>query len=152
MLAIATDTVDADQLKKPKKLDIKMIRSFMTFFGFLSTVFDMTLILMLIFAFHATPQLFRTAWFFESALSEIIITFSIRTKQPFFKSRPGTFLTLISAVIIGILVLLVYTPLGNLFEFTDLNAPIIFLIFGIVGVYFVSSELVKKYFFRKFEF
>lgn len=152
MLAIATDSVDPELLKKPKKLDMKMIRTFMKFFGLLSTIFDMTLILTLLFVIKAEPTLFRTAWFFESALSEILVTFAIRTQKPFYKSKPGTMLMVISAIVVVLLILFVYTPLGSLFELTQLQPNILLLTFGIVAAYFASAELVKKYFFKKFEF
>lgn len=152
MLAIATDSVDPELLKKPKKLDMKMIRTFMKFFGLLSTIFDMTLILTLLFVIKAEPTLFRTAWFFESALSEILVTFAIRTHKPFYKSRPGTMLMVISAIVVVLLVIFVYTPLGSLFELTQLQPNILLLTFGIVAAYFISAEFVKKHFFKKFEF
>lgn len=152
MLAIATDNIDEEQLKKPKKLDMKMIRTFMSFFGLMSTIFDMTLILTLLFVFKAEPNLFRTAWFFESALSEIIVTFAIRTKKPFFKSKPGGTLFWISVAVVVALILLVFTPLGHFFEFVQLDLTMLIFIMGIVVTYFATAEIAKKYFFRKFEF
>ncbi len=152
MLAIATDNIDQEQLKRPKKLDIKMIRSFMTFFGLLSTAFDMTLILSLLFAFQTGPGLFRTAWFFESALSEIVVTFAIRTKKPFFKSMPGKMLFWMSAAVVVMLLILVYTPISSTFEFVELNGSMILFICGIVTAYFIAAELTKKFFFKKFDF
>lgn len=152
MLAIATDNVDEETLKKPKKLDLKMIRTFMYSFGLLSTIFDMTLILTLLFVMKAEPSLFRTAWFFESALSEVMVTFAIRSGKPFYKSRPGTFLMVISGLIVMILLSLVYSPLGGLFELVSLNFNMLLFILGIVVCYFVTAEIVKKFFFKKFEF
>lgn len=152
MLAIATDNIDQEQLKKPKKLDVKMIRSFMSFFGIISTIFDMTLILTLLFIFKADPNTFRTAWFVESALSEVLVTFSIRTKKPFYKSKPGKLLSWISAGIVLTLAAFVFTPIGTFFEFVVLDMYILGFILVIVAAYFVTAELAKKYFFKKFEF
>lgn len=152
MLAIATDNIDQEQLKKPKKLDVKMIRSFMSFFGIMSTIFDMTLILTLLFIFKADPSTFRTAWFVESALSEVLVTFSIRTKKPFYKSRPGKLLSWISAGIVLTLGAFVFTPIGSFFEFVTLDMFILGFILMIVTTYFVTAELAKKHFFKKFEF
>jgi len=152
MLAIATDTVDQEQLKKPKKLDLKMIRTFMTFFGFMSTFFDMILILTLFFYFKAEPNLFRTAWFFESALSEVVVTFAIRTKKPFYKSRPGKLLSAISVMVVISLFLLVFTPLGHYFEFVQLDGYMLAFICLIVLTYFTTAEIVKKHFFKNFQF
>lgn len=152
MLAIATDNVDEETLKKPKKLDLKMIKTFMWTFGLLSTFFDMTLILIMIFLIKAEPMLFRTAWFYESALSEVIVTFAIRTKKAFYISRPGKVLMIISGLIIAALTIFVYTPLGKVFEFVPLNGELLLLVIGIVLAYFTAAEFIKRYFFRKFEF
>lgn len=152
MLAIATDNIDQEQLKKPKKLDVKMIRSFMTFFGLMSTIFDMTLILTLIFLFKAGPELFRSAWFLESALSEVLVTFAVRTKKPFNKSKPGKLLFWISIAIVITLFLLVMTPAGALFEFVPLDAGMVGFIGVIVVTYFITAEIGKRHFFKKFEF
>jgi len=152
MVAIATDNIDEDQLKKPKKLDIAMIRHFMIFFGLLSTIFDMTLILTLLFIFKAEPTLFRTAWFFESALSEVLVTFSIRTRKMFFMSKPGTVLLSISLAVAALLFVLVLTPLGSLFELTILPTNIILFVLGIIACYFISAEIAKKFFFKKYQY
>ncbi|MFA5829122.1 MAG: magnesium-translocating P-type ATPase [Candidatus Gracilibacteria bacterium] len=152
MLAIATDSVDKETLKKPKKLDLKMIKTFMVFFGLLSTIFDMALILTMIFIVKAEPTLFRTAWFLESALSEVIVTYAIRTKKPFYKSVPGKFLSIISVLIVATLLFMIYTPIGKIFEFEQLNSGILLLVITIVAMYFISAEVVKKYFFKKFDF
>lgn len=152
MLAIATDNIDAEQLKKPKKLDVKMIRAFMTFFGLLSTVFDMTLILTLLFLFKAETGLFRTAWFLESAISEVLVTFAIRTSKPFYKSKPGNLLFWISMAVVASLIFIVFTPIGKLFEFEVLDIYMIGFIASIVAAYFVSAEIVKRHFFKKYDF
>jgi len=150
MLAIATDNIDQEQLKKPRKLDVKMIRRFMSYFGLMSTVFDMTLILTLLFGFKTEPSLFRTAWFFESALSEVVVTFAIRTQKPFFKSKPGTLLFWMSAAVVASLFVLIFTPIGSIFEFVELNIGMMAFICGIVIAYFATAEIAKRYFFKKF--
>lgn len=152
MLAIATDNIDQEQLKKPRKLDVKMIRRFMSYFGLMSTVFDMTLILTLLFAFKTEPGLFRTAWFFESALSEVVVTFAIRTQKPFYKSKPGKLLFWMSGAVIASLFVLIFTPIGSIFEFVELNIGMMAFICGIVIAYFTTAEISKRYFFKKFGF
>jgi hypothetical protein len=51
------------------------------------SIFDFITIIVLVYALSASPELFRTGWFLESVLSEIIITFAIRTRKRFYKSR-----------------------------------------------------------------
>lgn len=153
LLTVSTDNVDQDLLKKPRRWNIKSLFRFMTFFGLISTFFDLVLILSLILVIKASKELFRTAWFVESVLSELIVTFSIRTKLTFFRSRPSKWLLMVSFLAGVIAVFITFTGFGkSLFEFVGMPWRISILILGILGVYFITVETVKKYFFRKFDF
>lgn len=152
MLAIASDSVDPEMLKKPKKLDMKMIRSFMNFFGFLSTVFDLTMILALLFLFKTDVAVFRTAWFLESAISELLVTFALRTVKPFYKSMPGKLLLCLSVLTVIVIFVLIYSPLGSLFDFAALNSTLLLFIIGVIVLYFTAAEISKRIFFKKFNF
>jgi Mg2+-importing ATPase len=150
LLTISTDNVDEEMLKKPRGWSIKFIFRFMTYFGLISTIFDLALILGLIFAFKAGTGLFRTAWFVESVLSELLITFAIRTKKPFYKSKPSRWL-FIASIVAGIAsVAITYFVVGHtLFEFVRIPVGILMFIGGVLLVYFLTVELVKRYFFKK---
>jgi len=152
LLTLSTDNVDPDLLKKPKKLNLKTISRFMIYFGILSTIIDILLIASLIFWLKAPTDTFRTAWFIESVLSEIFVTFAIRTRLPFYKSKASNLL-LISSIVVGLLtVVLTFTPLGSLlFGFVSLSGYVLLLTLGIVVLYFFCAELFKEHFFRKFE-
>lgn len=152
LITISTDNVDADLLKKPRKWDIKHISRFMIYFGALSSFFDLILIASLLYVVRAQPELFRTAWFVLSALSEMVVTFAIRTRLPFFKSRPSTWL-IVTSGLAGITALFVtYTWFGGLFfQFVKIPLPVLGLITGILLAYFVSAEILKKYFFERID-
>jgi Mg2+-importing ATPase len=149
-LAISSDNVDEAMLRRPKHWDLKFIRKFMIYFGILSSIFDITLILFLLFVFKAEVALFRTAWFLESILSEVIVLFAIRTGKSFFRSKPGTLL-LISSILVGIFsIVLTYTAFGaEFFQFVKMPVAILLLIFVILIVYFISAEIFKRYFFKR---
>jgi len=152
MLAISTDNVDEQFLRKPKKWNIKLIAQFMRIFGLLSTVFDLALIFPLLFVFHANPELFRTAWFVESVLTEIAVTFAIRTRKPFLKSHPSRWLVLMSIVAGISAILLPLTLFGqHFFSFVTLPIKVILLIGALVLAYLISAELLKRHFFKKLE-
>ncbi len=151
MLAISSDNVDEASLHRPRKWNIGIISKFMVVFGIISTVFDLVLILLLLFLLGAGPALFRTAWFVESVISEIIITFAIRTKGWFFKSKPGRWLSILSILSILFVLGITYTSIGaKLFEFVYMPLPVLILIFGVLAFYFVAVEFAKHYFFNKF--
>ena len=113
-------------------------------FGVLSSFVDFLVILPLIYL-GISVSLFRTAWFVESSLSEIIITFIIRSKKPFFKSRPSAPLLLISLFSAVFIVAIAYTSIGaSVFGFVRLNASLLFLISGALLTYVLLAELLKK--------
>ena len=64
----------------------------MVTFGLLSSVFDLLTFAVLLGVFRATPETFRTGWFVESLLTELVIALVVRTRRPFFRSRPGRLL------------------------------------------------------------
>lgn len=50
-------------------------------------------------------------------ISAAVIVLVIRSRRPFFKSRPGTYLLAATALVVTATVLFPYTPLGEFFNF-----------------------------------
>jgi hypothetical protein len=103
-LAIPTDNVDEEQLRRPSHWDISFIRRFMVYFGPLSSVFDFVTFGVMLWVFHSGPAQFRSGWFVESLATQSLVIFAIRTRRiPFFRSHPSLPLTLaaIGVVIVG---------------------------------------------------
>jgi len=151
LMTISTDHVDEEGLKKPKRWDIKLISRFMISFGLISSIFDVITILTLSLITEGNIPLLQTAWFLESVMTEIFITFAIRTKKRFWKSRPSSLLIVSSIAAILLTLVLIYSPLSSLFKFEKLPINILMLIGGIILMYFLSVELYKKHFYRKHE-
>ena len=145
---IATDNVDSELVSKPHRWNIKFIRKFMMSFGILSSVFDF-LTFGTLLAIGATIEEFRTAWFLESVVSACLIVLVVRTRKPFFKSRPGKHLLISTIAVISATLVLPLTVFHQIFEFV--LPPIWFLgvIGAIITAYVVSAELMKKYFYKK---
>ncbi|MFH0954882.1 MAG: magnesium-translocating P-type ATPase [Candidatus Micrarchaeota archaeon] len=153
MLAVSTDNVDASLLKKPRKYDNSALSKAMVFFGVISSVFDLILIGTLLLVLGVATDVFRTAWFVESALSEIVVVFALRTQLAFYKSRPSMLLLATSIGTGLVAVLIIFTSFGQqLFRFVGLPASVLALIAGILVFYFVTVELAKRYFFKKYQF
>jgi Mg2+-importing ATPase len=148
-MTIATDTVDSEMVEHPRRWDIKFIRKFMMTFGLVSSVFDYLTFGVLLLVLNASPDLFRTGWFLESVISASLIVLIIRTRKPFFKSKPGKYLLRATLLIVAVTLILPYLPIAGFFGFSAL--PITFL--GMLGVililYAVTVEIVKKVFYRK---
>ena len=149
LVSISSDNVDKTFTRKPQKWDIKFISKFMLFFGVISTIFDLIFIYLAYFVMGLDIATFRTAWFLESILSEIMIVFSLRTHLPFFKSMPSSLLIgssiAISLISVGILY---FQPISSIFEFVPLRTTVLGMIALVLVGYFTINEIGKRIFFK----
>jgi Mg2+-importing ATPase len=151
-MTISTDNVDREAVDKPRRWDIKFIRNFMLIFGPVSSVFDYITFGVLLFLLHATTAQFRTGWFVESVVSAAAIVLVIRTRRPFFRSRPGKYLLIATLLIIAATFVLPFTSLGAVFGFQPLPLWFFLVIVAIVLLYIAGAELTKRFFYSKFKF
>lgn len=149
-MTIATDSVDREQVNRPRRWDIRFIRNFMLVFGLVSSAFDYLTFGALLYWLRATEPEFQTGWFIESLMTELFIVLVIRTRGRFYRSRPGRLLLVSTLLVAATTVFLPYTPLGALFGFVPLPPLFVLLLLGITGGYLVASEMVKGWFFRRF--
>jgi Mg2+-importing ATPase len=147
-MTIATDSVDEEMIDHPRRWDIGFIRNFMLVFGILSSVFDYLTFGALFFILKATPGQFRTGWFIESVISASMIVLVIRTKKPFFKSKPGKYLSGATLLIAIIALLFPFMPIGKIFGFSKLSISFLLLMGLIVAFYIITAEMVKRVFYR----
>jgi Mg2+-importing ATPase len=148
---IASDGVDAEMLARPRRWDIGFIRSFMVTFGVLSSVFDYLTFGVLLYVLRAGPEQFRTGWFVESLVSASLIVLVVRSRRPFFRSRPGKRLLWATLGVVAISLLLPFLPFASLLGFTPLPPLFLGLVAVIVALYVVSGEIAKRFFYRHFE-
>jgi Mg2+-importing ATPase len=151
LLTISTDNLDEEGLRTPKRWNIALIAKFALFFGLISSVFDFVTISSLIYLLHAGPELFRTGWFIESVISEILVTFSIRTRRKFYESRPSNLMIAASIIMASMTLIIVYSPLGLFLELVKPPLWFLGLVFGILGGYFFLVEGLKHLFFSRYE-
>jgi len=148
-MTIATDRVDAEMIDHPRRWDIKAIRKFMITFGLVSSVFDYLTFGVLLLILHATQDQFRTGWFLESVISASLIVLVIRSRKPFFKSRPSKYLFIATLIVVIVTVILPFTLLGEIFGFTRLSISLHLLLGAIVVLYIVTAEMAKTIFYQK---
>lgn len=151
-MTIATDNVDNEMVNYPRRWDIKAIRKFMITFGIVSSVFDFITFGLLLLILHASQVQFRTGWFLESVISASIIVLVIRSRKPFFRSRPGKYLLIATLSIFAVTLILPFTPLAGIFGFSPLPIHFLLLIGLIVLCYIFTAELVKKIFYKRVKF
>ena len=147
-IGIADDSVDRELVDRPRRWDIAFIGRYMMEFGALSSVFDFVTFGVLLQIFHASPEVFRTTWFVESLLTELVVALVMRTRRPFFRSRPGRLLLISTMALIPIAFAIPYAPFAGAFGFVALPAALVATIAMITTLYVVATELQKKWFFR----
>jgi P-type Mg2+ transporter len=148
-LVIPTDRVDAEALARPAAWDMKFIRSFMSVFGPVSSIFDFLTFWIMLAVLHAGHGEFRTGWFVESIATQTLVVYVIRTRRiPFVRSKPSLPMLLVptGAALVG--AILPYTGLARLLGFTPLPFAFFLLLTGMVVVYLVLVEVAKALFFR----
>jgi Mg2+-importing ATPase len=151
-MTIATDRVDGEMVDHPRRWDIKAIRKFMITFGLVSSVFDYLTFGALLTVLHATQDQFRTGWFLESVISASLIVLVIRSRKPFFKSRPSKYLFMATILVVIVTLILPFTPLGEIFGFSRLPIAFLLLVAIVVLGYIISAEMVKAVFYEKVKF
>jgi Mg2+-importing ATPase len=148
-LAIPTDNVDEEQLRRPSHWDIGFIRRFMIFFGPLSSVFDFITFGIMLWVFHSGAAQFRSGWFVESLATQTLVIFAIRTRRvPFFRSHPSLPLTLAALGIVAVGTVLPATPLARTLGFQPLPGAFFAALAGMVVAYLVLIEIGKRIFYR----
>ena len=82
------DRVDREVVARPVHWDIRLIERFMIVVGPISTLFDVLTFAVLLLLFRVTVAQFRTDWFIESLVTQILMIFAVRTRRHLFASRP----------------------------------------------------------------
>ena len=89
---IASDNVDPEWIAKPRRWDNNFISRYMIVFGLISSIFDFLTFGILLYCFSASENEFRTGWFIESLLTELVIALVVRTRRVCYRSMPGKLL------------------------------------------------------------
>jgi P-type Mg2+ transporter len=127
---------------------MRFIGQFMIEFGLLSSAFDALMFATLILVFAAPMAIFRTGWFVESLLTELVIALVVRTRRPLLRSRPGTLLLASTAALVVVALTLPYVPAAAVVGFTPLPPPIVAVLCAITAAYVLAAEALKRWFFR----
>jgi Mg2+-importing ATPase len=150
---IPTDEVDAEWLTRPRKWAIGELRRFILFIGPISSIFDYATFFIMIYVFRCwtNASLFHTGWFVESLFTQTLIIHVIRTKKiPFLQSRASRPLLLTSLLIVAIGAYLPYSPLAGILGFVPLPPLYWLLLFAMLVVYVLLTQMIKTWFYQKF--
>jgi Mg2+-importing ATPase len=158
-MALTTDSVDPEQIRRPRRWDVGFIVRFMMSFGLASSMFDFLTFGAMFYIFRemrttesaeAFERLFHTGWFVESTLTGLMILSVVRTQRPFFLSRPGRLFLFAVASMTAITLLLPYSPFSEKLGFIQPSLTLLAIAIGITLLYGVGMEIVKKVFYHFF--
>ena len=145
-LAIPKDSVDPKFLARPQRWNTVLIRQFMLTLGPLSSLFDFLTFAVLLRFFKADPELFRSGWFVESLVTQVLVIFVIRTSgKPWsYPPHPALLGGALLVVTLGCLV-----PYSGGLGFEPL--PWVFYLYVVLAsfLYLALVQWVKLYFYRK---
>jgi len=147
-MAVARDEVDADELKRSQKWNLKQLKNFMLVFGLHSSVFDY-ITFYILFRFFKSEPVFQTGWFIESTFTELLILFVVRTHKSLLKSMPGRFLIILSIVALLVTLFLPFSPFASELGFVVPPFQLLGIIAGILILYVITADIIKVLFFRK---
>jgi Mg2+-importing ATPase len=146
LIAISTDAVTYQELKKPLHYSTKDIALVTFLFGLISSPFDF-----MIFAFFKSDAAtLQTSWFMTSALKQFVLIFSLRTTLPFWRAhRPSLLLCGLCVAMATVVIGLPFTAFGQkFFLFKCPTMHDLFIIFAVVIAYFITTESVKLLYYR----
>ncbi|MGI5446042.1 magnesium-translocating P-type ATPase [Streptomyces sp. CA-243310] len=154
-LATPWDRMDEEYLRRPRNWDAKGIGRFMVTIGPVSSIFDISMFLIMWHVFGANSEagqaLFQSGWFIEGLLSQTLIVHMIRTRKiPFIQSRaswPVMVMTVL-AVLTGLW--LPFSPLAGSLGFVALPAGYFPWLIGVLLAYCTLTQVVKTWYIRRF--
>ena len=147
-VGIADDAVDPEMLERPPRWDMRFLRRFMIEFGLLSSVFDLLTFAVLLVGVGAGVELFRTGWFVESLLTELAVALVVRTRRPFYRSRPGRLLLWSTAAVAVLAFAVPFLPFADLAGFVPMPIALVAVVAGITLLYVAAVEGLKRWFYR----
>lgn len=142
-LGIPFDRVRREATARPQLWDMEGLVRFAAILGLLSSVFDLATFGVLLFVFQVSPEEFRTAWFIESMVTQILVIFIIRTHARPWADPPGAALTASSLIALGIALLIPFSSVGGWFGFVPPPWPVLLAIGGIIAAYLLAAEWLK---------
>ncbi len=147
-MTIAGDSVDAEMVDVPRRWNLKFIVWYMVVFGLVSSICDYLTFGVLLFLLHANPAQFRTGWFVESVVTASVIVLVIRTRRPFFRSKPSPALLYTTLLAVAVVLVLPYLSLGRVFGLVPLTPAFLAALAVIMLFYVVVTEIAKWFFYR----
>lgn len=141
MITVVNDTVDDEEMEKPRGSNFVSITRSAATLGLVSAMYN------LLFFFIYKDQgmsVLQTNWFIGAILMELFFLFSIRSARPLLiASSPSRTLTTITLLATLITIIIPFSSLAHTFNFTPPTVHDMGLIALIVLAYIVTNECIK---------
>jgi Mg2+-importing ATPase len=154
--AIPWDRMDEEFVKRPRQWEARSIATFMLCVGPISSLFDISIFLILWYGFGANApakqSLFQSGWFVEGLLTQVLIVHTIRTEKiPFIQSTAAWPVVLLTLLIMACGVWLPFSPLAPALKLESLPLGYFPWLVAILVAYCVLTQLLKRVYIRRFE-
>ncbi len=145
------DRVDDEAIRRPIHWEIGLTERFMLLIGPISTLFDVATFGVLLLVFHAGEGMFRTGWFVESMVTQILMIFAVRTRRHIFASLPHWGVAALALGVTAGVVALPFVPvIGGWFDLVPLPSSFLAYLVLAVGGFLLATEAAKRAFYRRF--
>ena len=78
-----------------------------------------------------------------------MIALVVRTRRPFFRSRPGNTLLLLTVALLVVTPAIPFLPFVGELGFVPIPAALIAVLLGITAAYVLATEILKRQFYRE---
>jgi len=148
-LGMPFDKVEDEYISKPKKWETKGLKSFMFYFGIISTFLDIACFLVLwhVFKYNNSEMAvhFQTGWFLFGIISQTLIIHTIRThKLPFVQSMASKQLLISSVVVVVITLFIGFTNFASTFDLVKLGSSYLMWLGILMIGYMIIAQVMKK--------
>lgn len=148
LIAFANDYVDLKEIKKPLKILSFHLIVLLFILGLISGSIN---VIGYLLVKDKPIEVIRTFIFLLTTLTGLIVSFSIRTKDWFFKTKISKFFFLASLISLLLTLIFVFLPqIKKAFQFSNLSVNELKFILFLVLIFFVLNEVAKKLFYKKF--
>ena len=152
-LGMPFDKVEDEYIEKPKKWETNSLKSFMFYFGIISTLLDIAcfLVLWYVFKYNSLQMAvyFQTGWFLFGIISQTLIIHTIRThKLPFVQSRASKQLLISSIAVVLITLFIGFTSFAKTFDLVQLGSNYLMWLGILMLGYMAIVQIMKTIYIR----
>ncbi|GMO63326.1 MAG: magnesium-translocating P-type ATPase [Rickettsiales bacterium] len=149
---IPWDNIDAEYIQTQKKWNAASIKKFMLWVGPTSSICDLLLFYVMFKILGWDATLFQTGWFVASMITQTAVIYLIRTqKVPFLQSTPSIPVIHSTTTAMVVAMVLPYFAVSHNLGLMPLPAIYFAYVVGIVVIYMILVQLVKKMYVKKYK-